>query len=285
MTSGSLSDDAVSDGPATCRSRRRITFPAQVSFQCAVQQQDNVELVRLLDQHGARLDINATNHSGMSLLQQATVNRNLDTVKIMLCADADVTLQDINGNTALHSAASAGFRQAASLLVIFGADMFYFNHDGDMPVDLAKDNTTIDMLTTEMRRHLQNQVFLDQYGFIFRAIVLWEGFLDWSKVFISQSASALWKAAVAQYTTITKQNTDDIKSIEHVENLDISKNQDRNENDVVHDEKERQTSLEDCGEEKGESDQCITQDLLKNDKQQENTALTECNLSSVSPSS
>ncbi|XP_054758722.1 protein phosphatase 1 regulatory subunit 12A-like [Lytechinus pictus] len=282
MKSGSESDDGVLDGPTSYRSRRRITFPAQVSFQCAVQQQDNAELVRLLDQHGARLDVNATNHSGMSLLQQATANRNLDTVKIMLCSDADVTLQDINGNTALHSAAAAGFRQAASLLIIFGADMFQFNHDGDMPVELAKDNATIDMLSTEMRRHIQDKVFLDKYGFIFRGIVLWERFLDWTKEFISRGASVLWRAAVAQYVSLTKETSKSIQSIEHVE---IPKNtQDRNKNEVFNDDKESLKCPMDCGKD----DQCITtQDSVENntDKQQENTALTECNLSSVSHSS
>ncbi|XP_072165294.1 uncharacterized protein [Diadema setosum] len=206
MKSGSESDcDAALEGPNVCRSRRRITFPAQVSFQCAVQQQDNVELVKHLSQHGSRLDVNATNHSGVSLLQQAVLNRNLDTVKILLCATADVTTRDINGNTALHSAASCGFRQAASLLVIFGADMFALNLEGDMPVDLAKDNATVDMLTLEMRQQLQNQIFLDQYGFIFRAIVLWESFMEWSKAFVAQAATFMWNNAKAQYHRLLEQ--------------------------------------------------------------------------------
>ncbi|PIK52520.1 hypothetical protein BSL78_10618 [Apostichopus japonicus] len=155
---------------------KRITFPTQVRFHSAVRQEDNVELYKLLELNGNILDVNATNHQKMTPLHQAVANRNLDTVKILLCHGADCNIQDIRGHSPLHAAAASGFKQAVSLMILFGANLSLLTNDRLLPADVAKDTTTTNMLMKEMCRQIQHELFMDKYGFIFRGIEQWQRF-------------------------------------------------------------------------------------------------------------
>lgn len=166
-----LEEELIEDG---CE--KRITFPTQVRFHSAVRQEDNIELFKILQLNGNLLDINAVNHQRVTPLHQAVINRNLDTVKILLCHGADCNIQDIRGYSPLHSAASSGFKQAVSLMIVFGADLSLLTRDGQLPVDVAKDINTSNLLVTEMTRQIQHEILIDQYGFLFRGIEQWQRF-------------------------------------------------------------------------------------------------------------
>ena len=131
--------------------RRRIKFALDVRFQSAVQQQENQELYRILNERGAatndlkinsttkrsddiftngltksrpELDVNQPTHSGLAPLHQAVLNGNLDTVKLLLTHGADPNVRDAYGYTPLHAAAACGLRNISCLLIIFGGDLF-----------------------------------------------------------------------------------------------------------------------------------------------------------------
>lgn len=154
---------------------RHITFPLDVRFQCAVQQQDNVELDKILSsEQGSKLDMNARNHIGLTALHQAVLNRNLDTVKLLLTHGSDANVQDANGYAPLHTAAACGLRNIVSLLILFGADLSMRTVAGESPVDLSKDVVTADLLMVETCKQIQHHELMEKYGFAFRFIDLWE---------------------------------------------------------------------------------------------------------------
>ncbi|XP_071793849.1 uncharacterized protein [Asterias amurensis] len=153
---------------------RHITFSLDVRFQSAVQQQDNFELDKILSTHGAQIDMNARNHIGLTALHQAVLNRNLDTVKLLLTRGSDANVQDSNGYAPLHTAAAYGLRNIVSLLIIFGADLFVRTLAGESPADLSKDVVTADLLMVEMCKQIQQHELMEKYGFLFRFIDLWE---------------------------------------------------------------------------------------------------------------
>ncbi len=170
---------------------RRISFPVNVRFLSAVQQQDNQELCRILTENcrrqqnfkeygnivmngnigeGELLDLNMSNHSGLSPLHQAVLNANLDSVKLLLTHGADPNVRDEYGYTPLHAAAACGARNIACLLIVFGGNLFGQTSEGDLAVDLSKDPVTADLLSSEMCRQLQQKALMEQYGFAFKLI-------------------------------------------------------------------------------------------------------------------
>ena len=195
----SYSGDDADDGGVTnliddvVAKERRISFAVDVRFQSAVQQQDNQELCRILSEVARQkdhklgdgntvvgkngdintnrhLDLNMSNHSGLSPLHQAVLNGNLDSVKLLLTHGADPNIRDAYGYTPLHAAAACGARNIACLLIIFGGDLFGQTSEGDLAVDLSKDPVTADLYSTEMCRQLQQKALMDHYGFAFKLI-------------------------------------------------------------------------------------------------------------------
>ncbi|XP_013396294.1 protein phosphatase 1 regulatory subunit 12A-like [Lingula anatina] len=133
------------DLPAEVRreSRRSISFPVNTMLQSAVQDGDVAELVRLLchnDEHDAvDVDVNLPNHIGLTPLHHSVLQNNADAVKLLLCNGADVNAQDKNGFTPLHTAAAGGFYLICSMLIAFGADVTLLTNEGDLCLDLAKE--------------------------------------------------------------------------------------------------------------------------------------------------
>ncbi len=72
-------------------------------------------------------------------------------------------MADSNGLTPLHSAAACGFLQMASILIIFGADIFAKANDGDLPVDYSKDTDMSDLLQTQMINVIQVREYVNSY--------------------------------------------------------------------------------------------------------------------------
>ncbi|CAG5127004.1 unnamed protein product [Candidula unifasciata] len=143
--------------------KRRISFSADSVLTAVVQDADTSELVRILDNHGDEIRVNQVNHVGLTALHHGVLSNNLDAVKLLLCNGADVNVQDIHGFSPLHTAAACGFTQIASLLVLYGADVFSLTTQKEMPIDVAKDIGVIRLLSEEMRRHHHQELFLTAF--------------------------------------------------------------------------------------------------------------------------
>ncbi len=108
-------------------------------------QNGNIEKVRLLLEAGA--DVNALDYYSYTALIRIVSkhyfdNNHLDTMKVLIDKNADINHQDRDGYTALNWAASRGFTDAVKLLVDKGADITIQSNDGKTPYDVAT-NTTI----------------------------------------------------------------------------------------------------------------------------------------------
>lgn len=73
--------------------------------------------------------IDTVTASGYSLLHLSVYNNNVETVKLLLDAGADVNLQDPNGNTALMGACYKGYCDIVALLLVYDADPNKLNHN------------------------------------------------------------------------------------------------------------------------------------------------------------
>jgi hypothetical protein len=137
-----------------------------------VQEGDMVELLRLLNQRDEDININQTNHMGLTALHHSVLTNNMDATKLLLCQGADVDIQDANGFSPLHAAAGCDFLYICSMLVVFGADTFLQNNDGDYPVDLCKDQTVAGFLFEEMCRQIHQRTYW-RHWCIFQLKELW----------------------------------------------------------------------------------------------------------------
>ncbi|XP_071963799.1 B-cell lymphoma 3 protein homolog isoform X2 [Antedon mediterranea] len=170
-----VSDYELIDGNASGEEvqTRRISFSIDVRLQSAVQEKDNFELSCLLSKYSrSSMNINTSNHVGMTVLHQAVLANNLDSVKLLLSHGADPDISDINGFSSLHTASACGYRNIASLLIINGGNLFQRTLEGEYPVTLANDGVTADLLATEMCSQLQNRLILQNYGFLYKCIDL-----------------------------------------------------------------------------------------------------------------
>lgn len=143
--------------------KRRISFSADSVLTAIVQDADTSELVRILDNHGDEVRVNQVNHVGLTALHHGVLSNNLDAVKLLLCNGADVNAQDVHGFSPLHTAAACGFTQVASMLVLYGADVFALTTQKEMPIDVAKDIGVIRLLSEEMRRHFHQELYLTSF--------------------------------------------------------------------------------------------------------------------------
>ena len=142
---------------------RKISFPLEDVFQSSVQENDNMEVWRLLRVPHPTLDVNSCNHAGLTALHHSVLNNNLDAAKMLLCSGADTALGDAHEFTPLHTAAACGYLQLASLLMLFGADVFRMTSEGDLPIDLAKDSAMTEILHQQMMQRLQSQVYMESF--------------------------------------------------------------------------------------------------------------------------
>lgn len=139
--------------------KRRISFTADSVLTAVVQDADTTELVRILDNHANEIRVNQVNHVGLTALHHGVLSNNLDAVKLLLCNGAEVNVQDVHGFSPLHTAAACGFTQVASLLVLYGADVFALTTQKEMPIDVARDIGVIRLLSEEMRRHFHQELY------------------------------------------------------------------------------------------------------------------------------
>jgi ankyrin repeat protein len=94
--------------------------------------------VQLLLAHRGRLDVNAADSEGMTALLWATHWDDLQTVKSLLAAGANVKVaNNFDGSTPLHEASTFGDTEMMGLLLKAGADANAVRGEGDTPLMVA----------------------------------------------------------------------------------------------------------------------------------------------------
>ena len=118
---------------------------------------DSPELIQLLNQYGATIEIDASDNGWPSLVYICRGDRggNIDAVRELIDLGADVNIRNYKGQSALHCAAKAGFHEPVALLLETGADVNATDRDGDTPLhavcrstvkDQAKLQKVVDLL-------------------------------------------------------------------------------------------------------------------------------------------
>lgn len=92
-------------------------------------------------------DVNELDESGLGLIHWAADRNQLDILRALIgLPTLDINLQDSDGQTALHYAASCGHKDCLELLVAKGADRGIISTDGETALDIAYDNTIVHLL-------------------------------------------------------------------------------------------------------------------------------------------
>jgi len=114
-------------------------------------QQGNLEIVKVLIAEGA--NINAVDVEGCTaLMYTASGGHFPKIIKYLIEKGAKINARDKKGNTALHFAAMRGNADAASALLKRNADVTIKNNEGKSALDLAKENkfdAIVKLITTK----------------------------------------------------------------------------------------------------------------------------------------
>ena len=105
---------------------------------------NDIELVKILISAGA--DVNATDREeGETVLQEAAIKGNIQLIKELLSAGADIHAMNFNGDTALIQAVAAGKVNAAKFLIDMGANIEHEGADGLTPLHISTMNGNVAM--------------------------------------------------------------------------------------------------------------------------------------------
>ena len=98
---------------------------------------------------GAVIDSLDTRRSrnGRRALNWAALTDHPEVIRLLLARGAQLEALNLTGNTALHHAAEAGSLNAARALLIAGADLQAINADGNRPIDIARANQRLEVVT------------------------------------------------------------------------------------------------------------------------------------------
>ncbi|XP_043936604.1 B-cell lymphoma 3 protein isoform X2 [Protopterus annectens] len=116
----------------------------------------NKEIVNLLLEHGARIDV-VDSKSGRTPLIHAVEKDDLEMVNLLIEHSANVNLQTFSGNTALHSASGRGLLDIVRVLLKNGADTSIKNYHNDTPQMVAKNRKVTDILRGKASKSIQQQ--------------------------------------------------------------------------------------------------------------------------------
>lgn len=88
----------------------------------------------------ASVGINETDQSLTTALHLASLRGHQGATQLLIQYNADVAVQDQDGNTPLHRAASKGHHQIVEVLITQGADRSTINKAGQTALDIARAN-------------------------------------------------------------------------------------------------------------------------------------------------
>ncbi|CAI5679051.1 protein phosphatase 1 regulatory subunit 12C isoform X1 [Oreochromis niloticus] len=143
------------------RRRKKVKFDIAAEFLAACASGDTEEAKVILEEakqtkrrngEGTAEIINCSNADGITALHQACIDGSIEMVTFLLEQGASVNQVDNEGWTALHVAASCGHADITEFLLQEGASLTAVNCDGDVPADIALDETTESLLQSYTRR-------------------------------------------------------------------------------------------------------------------------------------
>jgi len=95
-------------------------------------------LVTTMIDNGSDMDMTIDKQNGWSALHMACVIGDVDTVKRLIDAHANINIDDNNGWTPLHDAAFCGQIKIVNALIAAGANVKAVNKNGKIPFQLMK---------------------------------------------------------------------------------------------------------------------------------------------------
>lgn len=105
------------------------------------------DLHNFLKHIDATENVNELDDTGLGLVHWAADRNQLNILRALLeLPSLDINLQDSDGQTALHYAASCGHGDCLELLVAQNADKGIRNTDGETALDIAYDDTIVHLL-------------------------------------------------------------------------------------------------------------------------------------------
>ncbi|XP_063333032.1 protein phosphatase 1 regulatory subunit 12C isoform X2 [Pelmatolapia mariae] len=143
------------------RRRKKVKFDIAAEFLAACASGDTEEAKVILEEakqtkrrngEDTAAIINCSNADGITALHQACIDGSIEMVTFLLEQGASVNQVDNEGWTALHVAASCGHADITEFLLQEGASLTAVNCDGDVPADIALDETTESLLQSYTRR-------------------------------------------------------------------------------------------------------------------------------------
>uniref|UniRef100_I3J5I3 Protein phosphatase 1, regulatory subunit 12C n=1 Tax=Oreochromis niloticus TaxID=8128 RepID=I3J5I3_ORENI len=147
--------------PVSSVFRKKVKFDIAAEFLAACASGDTEEAKVILEEakqtkrrngEGTAEIINCSNADGITALHQACIDGSIEMVTFLLEQGASVNQVDNEGWTALHVAASCGHADITEFLLQEGASLTAVNCDGDVPADIALDETTESLLQSYTRR-------------------------------------------------------------------------------------------------------------------------------------
>ena len=116
----------------------------------------DLEIVRIISNPAAHLNINALDRDGQSALGLACALKRVEIVHILIEAGADVDVRDAEGKTPLINATITGCKPIIGSLIAAGANPLIKDKEGRMPGDFALangDTDTIALFAKSIRSH------------------------------------------------------------------------------------------------------------------------------------
>jgi len=128
--------------------KRRVRFPDEVVFEDHIRESDGDAIMNMLRRASVEIDLDRINMSGMTALHQAVLDDNLVMVRLLTQHGAKINKKDEDGWTPLHAAAANGLPHIARYLISQGADKDALTEEEEKAVDLAdpEDYKTISVL-------------------------------------------------------------------------------------------------------------------------------------------
>uniref|UniRef100_A0A0N4ZF61 ANK_REP_REGION domain-containing protein n=1 Tax=Parastrongyloides trichosuri TaxID=131310 RepID=A0A0N4ZF61_PARTI len=139
--------------------RPRLRFKSEIALLEATVRGDHIEVERLLEE-GA--NPNSHNEDGLTSLHQCAIDNNETILRLFLRYGANVNAQDTEQWTPLHAAACCAHIDIVRILIANNANLLAVNADGNMPYDICDDDTTLDLIESEMAARGITQEFIDQ---------------------------------------------------------------------------------------------------------------------------